>query len=68
MPFATKIISRFFFLILALRNSILNGFLCFQKMARAMGTISVPNFANVLLGKFDTTDTYPYLLSRIYSW
>ena len=54
----TKIINTIFFLILTLTNFISNVFHYIQDMGCTMGTICVPNYANVFKEKFERTNLY----------
>ena len=60
-PVAAKVVIKFLFLILQLKNFTFNGIHYLQKLRCAMGAVCIPNYENIFMGKFKRNFIYPCL-------
>ena len=63
-PIATKVIIKILFLILTVNNFIFNNVNYLQIQNCTIGTICVPSYANIFMGKFESTHIYPYIREK----
>ena len=69
---STKVILKFFNLLLTLNKFDFNSVNCLQTLGCAMGTICAPAYANIFMAQFEKQNMYiqyyTYDISMIYSW